>query len=173
MQTALIVSFIADDRPGLTEAVSTLVAEHGGNWEDARLVRLGGKFAGLMLVALPPGQTDAFTEALAGLADQGIDARVTPAGEDSAGAAEIQLDVLGPDRPGIVREITRALKHAGINIHSMESRVTRAPMSGEALFNARILATAPDATAEGELRAALDAIADAITLDIDLAQLSS
>ncbi|MEQ8517291.1 MAG: ACT domain-containing protein [Chromatocurvus sp.] len=173
MQIALIVSFIADDRPGLTETVSTLVADHGGNWEDARLVRLGGKFAGLMLVSLPSAQADTFTAALAALAEQGIDARVTPAGEESDGAAEIQLDILGPDRPGIVREITRALNNAGINIHSMESRVTPAPMSGEALFTARILAAAPDTTAEIDLRRALDAVAEATTLDIDIAQLSS
>lgn len=172
MQTALIVSFIADDRPGLTEAVSTVVDEHGGNWEDARLVRLGGKFSGLMLASLPSDSVAAFSAALEALTVDGIDARATPAGEAPAQAADIQLDIVGPDRPGIVREITRALNTAGINIHTMESQVAPAPMSAEALFTARIVAAGPDNGATEELVTALERIAEATTLDIDVSQLS-
>lgn len=172
MQTAFIVSFIADDRPGLTETVSTVVSEHGGNWEDARLARLGGKFSGLMLVSLPSDSMPAFSAALEALAVSGIDARATPAGEAQTEAADIQLDIVGPDRPGIVREVTHALNAAGINIHTMESQVSPAPMSAEALFSARIVAAGPDNSATEELIAALERIAEATTLDIDVSQLS-
>jgi len=171
VQKAIVVSFIADDRPGIVERLAALVAEHGGNWEDARLSQLGGKFAGLALVNLPAGAEGALREALDGLAGEAIDCSVTEAGETAEQeGAVITLALVGPDRPGIIHEVTRALHGAGLNLRRLESAVRSAPMSAEPLFHATLEAQAPAGLDRPTLEQELDRIAEAMSLEIDLLQ---
>ena len=170
MQSSFIVTFIGDDRPGLVEQLSSAIERCGGNWQESRLSQLGGKFAGLVLVTLAEDAGDNLERALKGLASSGISVRVTPASVAAAPAAgqRITLAVLGPDRPGIVREISRALAAEKVNVIDMESEVSSAPMSGEPLFRAEILAEIPQGASQEALTDALDGIAEQMTLEIDL-----
>ncbi len=171
MHNTYIITFIGDDKPGLVEQLSAAIEASGGNWHESRLSQLGGKFAGLLLVTLPAESAPALEQALKGLSDSGLSVRVTPTGERPAmaeGTRYITLDVLGPDRPGIVREISRALAFRAINVVEMESQVESAPMSSELLFRASIRAHVPAATDLAELQESLDVIANQMTLDIDL-----
>tara|TARA_R100000005_G_scaffold5300_1_gene2590 strand:- start:9270 stop:9818 length:549 start_codon:yes stop_codon:yes gene_type:complete len=170
VQSSFIVTFIGDDRPGLVEQLSSAIERCGGNWQESRLSQLGGKFAGLVLVSLPEDAGDTLQQALKGLASSGISVRVTPATAGTAPAAgqRITLAVLGPDRPGIVREISRALAAEQVNVIDMESEVSSAPMSGELLFRADILAEIPQGASRDALTDALDGIAEQMTLEIDL-----
>lgn len=172
MESAFIVTFIGDDRPGLVEALSSAIERSGGNWLESRLSQLGGKFAGLVLVGLPQGEGEALELTLRGLADRGLSVRVTPASSQPAlrGERSIRLSLVGPDRPGIVREISRALAARQLNVVEMESEVSSAPMSGEQLFHASIEAELPAGATLERLQEALDAIADQMTLEIDLSQ---
>ncbi len=170
MQTSFIVTFIGDDRPGLVEQLSSVIERCGGNWHESRLSQLGGKFAGLVLVSLPEDAAEALQQALKGLASSGISVRVTPASAVAASGEgrRISLAVLGPDRPGIVREIARALAAEQVNVIDMESEVSSAPMSGELLFRADILAEIPQSASMDALEDALDVIAGQMTLEIDV-----
>src|SRR6056297_2668177 len=123
-----------------------IVVEHGGNWEDARLSQLGGKFAGLALVNLPTAAEAALRDAIASLTAEAIDCKVTDAGELPAQQGEVlTLALVGPDRPGIIHEVTRALRGADLNLRRLESTVKSAPMSAEPLFHAMLEAQAPAA----------------------------
>ncbi len=84
------------------------------------------------------------------------------------GGRNITLSVLGPDRLGIVKEISRALAERQINVVEMDSQVESAAMSGESLFRARIDAHIPTDTDMGDLLDRLEEIANHMTLDIDL-----
>ncbi len=169
VQKAIVVSFIADDRPGIVERLAAIVAEHGGNWEEARLSQLGGKFAGLALVGLPAAAEVALRESLAGLAREAIDCTVTDAGDAPAPeGAVLKIALVGPDRPGIVHEVTRALHGAGLNLRRLESTVRSAPMSAEPLFHATLEARAPAALERSTLEQELDRIAEAMGLEVDL-----
>lgn len=171
MRKDLLISFIAEDRTGIVERLSSLVASHHGNWEDAQLARLGGKFTGLALVNLPAGEVISLRRSLASLTGEAIDCRITEAGNPPAsGGLRLTLRVLGPDRPGIVHEISRALCTAGINLLRLESSVRSAPMSGEQLFQATIRATAPASLAREALDSELETIADSMSLEIDMLQ---
>ena len=44
MQVPLVMTVIGKDRTGLVESLASLVAEHGGNWLESRMCRLGGEF---------------------------------------------------------------------------------------------------------------------------------
>lgn len=170
METAFIVTFIGDDRPGLVEALSGAIERSGGNWLESRLSQLGGKFAGLVLVSLPEAEAATLEQTLRGLADHGLSVRVTPATRHRLphSGRSMLLTVVGPDRPGIVREISRALAAENLNVVEMESETSSAPMSGEQLFHASIEAQIPEGATLEALQAALDGIADAMTLEIDL-----
>ncbi|QIB64376.1 glycine cleavage system protein R [Kineobactrum salinum] len=171
METSFIVTFIGDDRPGLVEQLSAAIERSGGNWLESQLSQLGGKFAGLVLVSLPEGTGEALEQTLKELASTGLSVRVTPtSGAAARGPAgrPIALSVLGPDRPGIVREIARALAAEQVNVIEMDSTVSSAPMSGEPLFQARIRAEIPGEASLEALTDAMDAIAELMTLEIDL-----
>ena len=171
MQSTFIITFIGDDRPGLVEALSRVIAEHQGNWLESRLSQLAGKFAGLISVTLPSESGDELRAALKNLHEQGISVHVTPC-EAGAATADHQhaaiLTVLGPDRPGVVREIATALSKRSINVVELESFVSPAPMSSELMFHARVEAVLPEPCDVHELEETLDQIADEMHMDITL-----
>ena len=147
MPSTFIITFIGDDRPGLVEALSQVISDHGGNWVESRLSQLAGKFAGLISVTLPEDRSEELRNALKSLYDVGISVKVTPCEADAARQHEehiIALTVLGPDRPGVVREISAALSKRNINVVDMESFVSPAPMSSELMFHATVEASVPD-----------------------------
>jgi glycine cleavage system regulatory protein len=170
MTASYIVTFIGDDRPGLVEQLSRVIESNGGNWHESRLSQLGGKFAGIIRISLPADKSLALEAELSALATSGLSVRVTASGEKSPLVAgrNITLTVLGPDRPGIVREISRALALREINVLEMQSQVISAPMSAEMIFSARIDAWIPEATDTEDLVDTLDEIANQMTLEIDL-----
>lgn len=170
MKTSYIVSFVGDDRPGLVEQLSSVIESSGGNWHESRLSQLGGKFAGLILVSLPGNDGAAMEEQLKALSASGISVRVTATTDVAAAppGRDITLTVMGPDRLGIVREISRALAERDINVVEMDSEVKSAAMSAEAMFHARIDARIPEATDMNDLSDTLDEIANHMTLEIDL-----
>ena len=89
--------------------------------------------------------------------------------EDSGGAVAVrELTLMGPDRTGIVHELTRALNTAGFNVQSLETTVETAPMSGEPLFRANARIELLEGARLDELEWQLDALAEAMTLEIDL-----
>ena len=170
METSYIITFIGDDRPGLVEQLSRVIEENRGSWHESQLSQLGGKFAGLVLVSLPKGSADGLETALKALSASGISVRVTAtgAGQKIASARKITLTVIGPDRLGIVREISQALASHQVNVVEMDSRVSSAPMSAEMLFEARIDVEIPPDTNLDDLSDTLDGIANNMTLDISL-----
>ena len=78
MQRSLVMTVIGQDRPGLVESVAGLVAEHGGNWLESRMSRLGGQFAGILRVEVPAEREAPLVAALKALAAQGLTVVVEP-----------------------------------------------------------------------------------------------
>ncbi len=170
MSSSYIITFIGDDRPGLVEQLSRVIEDNQGNWHESRLSQLGGKFAGLILVTLPGDDGTTLEEQLRGISASGLSVRVTPSIEGFSFdvATTVTLTVIGPDRLGIVREISRALASHQVNVVEMDSEVSSAPMSGEMLFKARIDAEIPQSLDLDVLADTLDDIANQMTLDIEL-----
>jgi glycine cleavage system regulatory protein len=168
--TDLVLTLIGPDRPGLVQAVAGIVAAHGGNWLESRMTHLAGKFAGILRAELPPERAAAALAALAALEGQGL--RIVA--ETVARAAEagprrtMELELLGLDRPGIVREIAQLLADSGVNVEELVTDRTSAPMSGEMLFAARAHVHVPAGADVGKLRAALERIASDLMVEIKL-----
>jgi glycine cleavage system regulatory protein len=168
----LVLTLIGSDRPGLVEAVAGIVAAHGGNWLESRMTHLAGKFAGILRAELPPERTEAALAALAGLEARGLRvvAEAAPRDAREAGPSEraMDLELVGLDRPGIVREIAQLLAANGVNVEELVTDRHSAPMSGEMLFEARAHVHVPAGTDVVSLRAALERVASDLVVEIRL-----
>ena len=167
MHRSLLFTFIANDKPGIVDALSALVARHHGNWLTSRLTRIGGKFTGVVQVSIDEENCQGFSEALALLASQGIHVLLDEnTGElaDNSGHT-LQLSVIGLDRPGIVREIAQALAEQKINVNEMYSLVESAAMSGEDLFKAWLTIQVPASVDVNDVSEQFEAICNRLDID--------
>jgi glycine cleavage system regulatory protein len=164
----LVMTVIGEDRPGLVETVAGLVAEHGGNWLESRMSRLGGQFAGILRVEVPAEKETRLVAALQGLATRGLTTVVSAdRAKPSAAAARLQrLEVVGQDRPGIVRQISQALASFGVNVEELETECASAAMSGETIFTARATLSVPASCDTSEIRQRLEKIAADLIVDL-------
>ena len=171
MDTSFIITFIGDDRPGLIEELSGVISDHGGNWQESRLQQLAGKFAGLVAITLPSDRGEELRNAMKALAPRGLSVKVTALEampDDSHQGRTIRLAIVGPDRPGIVREISAALAQQRINVVDMHSDVSSAPMSAEAMFTASVEAQIAAQSDLDELHDKLEEIANQMLVDVHL-----
>jgi glycine cleavage system regulatory protein len=170
MTTAMVFTFIGADKPGLVQKLAQTVGSHGGNWLESRMSELAGQFAGIVQVSVNPAQLPALRTAL--LALSGDELTVIVASDSRTGNSDayrhLRLSIIGNDRPGIVREVASALAARHINVREMDTSITSAPMSGDPLFEAVAEIQVPKTLDLDELNEQLDAIADALTVEIDL-----
>jgi glycine cleavage system regulatory protein len=173
MSIPLVMTVIGADRPGLVETLARLVAEHGGNWLDSRMCRLGGQFAGILRVRVPADREVPLRQALSALAKQGLIVVVhaDPETPDMSAQRLVGLEIIGQDRPGIVRQIASALAAQGINVEEFTSECRSAPMTGETLFAAKARLRLPEACNEADLRRGLEQIAGDLMVDLHLQSL--
>jgi glycine cleavage system regulatory protein len=173
----LVMSVLCADRPGLVSLVAEIVAAHHGNWLESRMARLGGQFAGILRVQVPESQIMPLREALQKMTAQGISVSIAPdASPDAAAAAPenlASLEVVGQDRPGIVREISQALARAGVNVEELHTECSSAAMSGESLFQARARLYLPMNCDLDALRHSLEKIAADLIVEVNLEPLTS
>jgi len=165
----LVLTVIAPDHPGLVERIALCIADQQGNWLDSRLSRMAGQFAGILRVAVPSDRHDALVQALEGLQGQGIRVQVARSGSDPrAGGTPIALELVGNDRPGIVRDITRVLAELGVNVERLSTQVQPAPMSNEPLFKAEASLALPPTLALERLQRRLESLADDLMVELHL-----
>jgi glycine cleavage system regulatory protein len=164
----LVLTFVGDDRPGLVNAISERVADCGATWLESRSVRLAGKFAGVVLVSVPDENLVPLESALAKLAPAGLRVSIErgAAAEADRPARAVKLDVVGNERPGIVRDVTQALTRLGVNIEEFASGVGGEPFTGVKLFRATASLSVPEGLKLEDLRKALERLAGEIMVDL-------
>jgi glycine cleavage system regulatory protein len=168
------MTIIGKDRPGLVELVARIVASHGGNWLESRMSHLGGQFAGLLRVHVPPDQEGALVQALQGLGKEGLTVVIHTDLEPAPTRVGklMQLELVGQDRPGIVRQISQVLASQGVNVEELHTECVSAPMSGETLFKARARLQLPASCDLQTLRHSLEEIAADLMVELALAEWS-
>jgi glycine cleavage system regulatory protein len=165
------MTVIGQDRPGLVESVADLVASHGGNWLESRMSRLGGQFAGILRVEVSPEKEQALVENLKALNSRGLTVVVHSdqrKAEPPAGRVRI-LEIVGQDRPGIVRQISHALASFGVNVEELQTECASAAMTGETLFKARAKLRVPESADVEKIRQDLEKIASDLIVDVSFA----
>jgi len=168
--TSIIFTFIGADKPGLVEKLSSTVSQHGGNWLESRMSQLAGYFAGITRVQIADNQASSLRQALEQLSGEELTIRIqtdTPSISHDK-YKQLPLNLLGNDRPGIVRELSSALARFNINVCEMNTAVTSAPMTAEPLFEATADIQVPSTLNLNELNDKLDEIANELDVDIRL-----
>lgn len=169
MIETLVMTIIGADRPGLVEMVTACVAENGGNWLESRMSHLGGRFAGIARVEVPAEKLPGLRRALHGLEADGLRVVVEAGGGAApASGAVATLELVGNDRPGILRSVTGVLAAHGVNVEELSSECVSAPMGGGDLFQARARVLVPAAVKLEAVRRDLEKIASDLMVDVKL-----
>jgi len=165
----LVLTVIAPDKAGQVERIAECIAEHNGNWLESRMSRMAGQFAGILRVAVPAESYDELVGALKALSKYDIRVLIAESGiEPSCTWKPIAMELVGNDRPGIVRDITRLLAEQGVNLERFSTDVRPAPMSSEPLFHADALLAMPLTLSLESLQAKLEALADDLMVELKL-----
>lgn len=168
METPFVLSVIGPDRPGIVESIASTVEGAGGNWLESRMCRLGGQFAGILSVSVPRDSKESFLEAIAALEGKGLSivARESEQEPELICREVATVEIVGHDRPGIVNQISKALAKRGVNVEDLTTECRSAPMSGEALFEARARVCIPADCDSDALRDDLERIASDLMVDV-------
>jgi glycine cleavage system regulatory protein len=166
---SLVMTLLGRDRPGLVEQLANTVAEHGGNWLECQMARLGGQFAGILRVECAPEGTEDLVAALRGLSSEGLAIELAGPGAPEAAPENrrrLSIAVVGNDRPGIVRRIATTVAGAGANIEELTTRLESAPMAGHPIFHlVGSLSLAPEAD-PAALAEAVEHLGDDLSVSI-------
>ncbi len=174
MKTSLILTVIGPDKPGLVELLSTTLAAHRANWQQSSMSRLAGQFAGILIASADSARVASLLKALDELSDKGLSVSVVTEVDTPPEAAPqhpdqaLTLELIGHDKPGIIRDISRALAGYSISVDELTTEVVSGSMSAEQLFKAQASLRVPDGTDLDDLQESLEAIASDLMVDLTL-----
>jgi glycine cleavage system transcriptional repressor len=132
---------------------------------------LGGEFALLMLVSGDDSAMQQVESQSAGVGERlglrMITKQTTPQ-QVARDFLRYQIRVTGVDRPGIVQRVAAVLAGRGVNVASLESRLSYAPESGTPMFILEAALQIPSALALADLRRELSQACDEENWDFTL-----
>jgi glycine cleavage system regulatory protein len=168
MTTSLVATAIGDDRPGIVSALSDIARRFDANWAASHMASLAGQFAGIVHLEVDDAQAARLTDALRGLEAMGLHVVIA---KGARGAPQprrrLRLDLVGHDRPGIVRELSGSLAAVGVSIDELHTQIVSAAMSGDHLFKVKARLAVPPSVSDDALRCALEAIANEMMVDLE------
>jgi glycine cleavage system regulatory protein len=164
----LVMTVIGPDRPGLVQQVAQRVADHGGNWLESRMAHLGGQFAGILRVEVDTARADELTSALKALGNEGLQVVLHREGASDAAVPAVvaTIDLVGQDRPGILRAVSGVFAAHAVNVEELSSERVSAPMGGGTLFQAKAKVSAPTRETLSGVRGDLEKIAADLVIDL-------
>ena len=166
----VVLTAVGPDRPGLVNELSSLIRDAGASIEDSRMAVLGGEFAMILLISGPPGAIERAKEI--GIHAEGrlglrcVLKETSPA--EPSDYLPYRIEVSGADRPGIVQAIAAILARRGINVASLESRLSYAPFSATPMFVLDASLQIPSKTVLSEVRSELTTTCEDENLDFRL-----
>ncbi len=166
--TALIVTVMGADRPGIVSLLAAHVQRHGANWAASRLARLAGEFAGMIHLEVPHENVDRLAEAMRGLESSGLHVVISRSDVPALanGLRGVGLRLIGDDRPGIVSKLTRILAESGVSIEQLQTEIVDGQETARFEVEARLLV--PAALSSEALHKRLAMLAHELMLDIAL-----
>lgn len=168
-----ILSAMGRDRPGLVADLAQLIFDAGANLEDSRMTILGTDFAVILLCsAAQQSAADAVAAASKRLERDhgltillhGLDGGPRPS-VPGPGMRLYRVEAAGEDRAGIVASICGAIGAQGVNIVDLTTRSLPGP-GGSPHYEMEMKVEVPVHLDVRELRAALEAEADRLVIDV-------
>ena len=161
-----LISASGLDRVGLVSDLSNIITHNSGNIENSRMVKLDGDFAILMLIEIDLSKEDLLKK-LNILDSLNIFIHKSNQSKQSSNkVCEIILE--GADNEGIVYNITDYLSKKNINIESIETHVSQAPITGINLFHMKSIIKIPKNFEIDKLKGALSRLGEILGIDLYL-----
>ena len=168
----LVTTVVGPDRRGIVEQITAVVSNNQANIEESRMARLGGEFAVIMLISLPGAKEEDLMAGLDQLKEQNLTVLIRPTNlsrlEKFQGYVPYEISVIGADHEGIVHSVARYLASERINIETMDTHVTQAPITGTPLFSMQATVQAPPELTLQQLRQKLAEVGDELGVDIEV-----
>ncbi|WP_179953300.1 glycine cleavage system protein R [Desulfobotulus mexicanus] len=123
----VIVTVLANDRPGILASVTEAVFQEGGNLDQVSQTLLETQFAGLFIATLTKDISveELQTKLRKILSPQGMDVLVKPIDEPDTikniPSEPFVITCFGPDRKGLVAEITAILARHQVNVTNLRA----------------------------------------------------
>ena len=170
MSTSLVLTVIGRDRPGIVNLLSDVAQRFGANWAGSRMASLAGQFAGIVHFQVGDENAEALATALRGLDSSDLHVAIAVGDTGAAPAAQriVRLELVGNDRPGIVRDLSGSLAKGGVSIEELHTEFVSAPMSADPLFKVNALLAVPAGLSDAELKRELEALATEMMVDFEL-----
>jgi methionyl-tRNA formyltransferase len=170
--TSLVVTVSGPDRPGIVSLLSDKAHRYGANWAASHMANLAGEFAGTVHFEVPRDNADPLAAALRGLESSGLRVVVarSEGAQTPAGLRGVELELVGDDRPGIVRNLSNILAQRGVSIEDMHTEIGGRAASGKPTFRVRARLLVPKALSTDQLRRELEALANEMMVDIGLGE---
>lgn len=120
-----LLTLVGRDRPGIVARVTRALYQAGCNLGEASMVRLGGNFTILLMVAgsRPCAELEAALAPVASELKLRIHLDPVQGGLHQHLVPNMRVRVMGADRAGIVADVTQVLAELGFNILELESDV--------------------------------------------------
>lgn len=169
--TSLVLTVIAADKPGIVDLLASVIVDHGANWEESRMARLAGQFAGILRVHVEDDATEELVTGLRALEQQGLTLVIERAPEQASRRADLvamTLHLDGADHPGIIRALSRDLAALSINVDALDTTCRQAPMTGVPIFEAHAELQVPADLDVEAFRATVERLAADLEVDIEL-----
>jgi len=168
MDCVLVLTISGKDRAGLVEKLADVIAAHGGNWEHCRMAHLAGRFVGLLEVTVAGDKQQDLEVALRTISDLDVMIATGAASLELEPLHQFDLEVVGSDHPGIVRDVFKALALVGVNVEELSTRAYSAPDSGGMLFEAKARLGCSAEIDREDIRTSLERIAQDVMVDMRL-----
>ncbi len=170
MTISLVSTVIGSDRPGMVNVLSDVAQRCGANWAGSRMASLAGQFAGIVHFEVPDQNAELLATALRGLVASGLHVVIARGDPGAVPARQriVRLELVGNDRPGIVRDLSGRLARRGVSIEELHTEVVSAAMSADKLFKVKALLALPKALGADDLKRELEALATEMMVDIEV-----
>jgi len=168
-----VVSIFGADRPGILAAVAKAVSQKGCNIENVSQTLLQDVFGGLLVISAPDGaKPQDLEDALrADCAELNLFLHVAaPVSHETDAPKEKTspyiVTAMGPDRQGIVADVSACLAAHGVNITNMQAifKGGKKPLDNLMIFEVDV----PVATQMETLRRGLQEVSTKLHLEINL-----
>lgn len=169
---SVVVTAIGADRPGIVNLISSRAKGLSANWAGSRMANLAGQFAGMVHFEVADANVDQLTQALRGLESSGLQVVIakTEAVQAPPGQRLVKLELVGPDRPGIVRDLSASLAQRSVSIEEMQTEIVTTVTGDAQLFKVMATLAVPKAVGTEDLRRMLEALASEMAVDINLGE---
>ncbi|HBE71586.1 MAG TPA: glycine cleavage system protein R [Planctomycetaceae bacterium] len=169
MKSDLVLTFTSPDRPGVVERLTKVVVAGGGNWEESRLARLCGDFAGIARISVAADRSDTLRRELESLCDSELQISVRQSDRPvPSDCSRYEIICNGADHEGIVNQISGFLASNQINVEELTTTVEAAPTTGTPVFNMSCRVAVPKGVDWNALDQQLKALAAEQAVDVEV-----